>query len=307
MTTRTIAFVVLLLAPAGLAYLSGFREQAHYLALGSALALQLSVLARPVAVFAFLLPVLYAMAAITAAASSGVVALVAAVAAMVGAASSQGLHRGMIALLAVTLLGSLEPAGAADVLQRAGLLLLGVAYGFTLAVTALRDVRVDVRCVLPGNTLGYAMLIAVLAILAWFAAQLSGLPHAWWLPLAVAAVGQPVVFSTAGRSLLRVAAALCATLLLVWCVDSVNQPMLRAALLVAILLVAFSAGRRRPNVIAVLMPPALVLLANHGPAHESPLDYAAASLLAFLPVLALVCLGQWLYWVLRSESDRAPA
>jgi hypothetical protein len=49
MTTRILGVLVLLGAPAALAYWAGFNEAAHYVGLGALLALQLSLLARPVA------------------------------------------------------------------------------------------------------------------------------------------------------------------------------------------------------------------------------------------------------------------
>ena len=49
MTTKALGVLCLLLAPAAIAYLAGYNEAAHYVGLGAVLALQLSVLARPVA------------------------------------------------------------------------------------------------------------------------------------------------------------------------------------------------------------------------------------------------------------------
>jgi hypothetical protein len=66
MNTRAIVMLILALGPAAGVYLSGHSEPAHYLGLGALLAIQLGLLARPVAAFAFLLPLVYAAAAITA-------------------------------------------------------------------------------------------------------------------------------------------------------------------------------------------------------------------------------------------------
>lgn len=307
MTIKTFGTLGLMLGPAAVLYLAGFSEAAHYLALGSVLALQLSLLARPVAAFSILLPAVYAAAAITAQSTDGVVALIVAIAAAVGAASSQGLHRGLIALLAAALLGSFEPAAGAAVLQRSGFLLAGSSYGFVLSITVLRGVALEGRPVNAQAALGYAALVAVLALLAWFAARFAGFPHGWWLPLAVTAVCEPSQSGPARNALLRVAAALCATLLLVSVVDGFNAPWVRAVLLVATLTLALVVARRQDWMLAVLVTPVLVLLSSHGALHGSPLGYLVSALPAFLPVLAVAGLGQWLFWTLRSEPGRAVA
>jgi hypothetical protein len=286
---------------------AGFSEAAHYIAIGSVLALQLSLLARPVAAFSIFLPAVYAAAAITAHSTDGVVALILAVAAAVGAASSQGLHRGLIALLAATLLGSFEPALGPTVLQRSGFLLAGSTYGFLLSVTVLRSVAFEGRSASPQTALGYAVLVAALAVLAWFAARLAGFAHAWWLPLAVAAVCEPVATGSTRKALLRVAGALCVTVLLVAIVDGFDAPWIRGVLLVATLTLALVVARRQGWMLTVLVTPVLVLLSSHGAPHEPPLGYLLSALPAFLPVLTIACLGQWLFWTLRSDPGRAVA
>jgi hypothetical protein len=307
MTIKTFGTLGLMLGPAAVLYLAGWSEAAHYLALGSVLAFQLSLLARPVAAFSMLLPAVYAAAAITAQSTDGVVALIVAIAAAVGAASSQGLHRGLIALLAAALLGSFEPAAGATVLQRSGFLLAGSTYGFLLSITVLRGVALEGRPVNPQAAIGYAAMVAALALLAWFAARMAGFAHAWWLPLGVVAVCEPVQAGPARNALLRVAAALCATLLLVAVADGFNAPWVRAVLLILALALALAVARRQDWMLAVLVTPVLVLLSHHGALHEAPLDYLLSSLPAFLPVLAFAGLGQWLLWILRPDPGRAVA
>lgn len=304
MTTKTLGVLILLLAPAAIVYLAGFNEAAHYIGLGAVLALQLGVLARPVAAFAVLLPMVYAAAAITAQSTDGVVALIVAIAAAVGAASSQGLHRGLIALLAAALLGSFEPAAGGDVIERAGYLLAGSSYGFLLAVTVLRGLHLEAQHLHPQSALGYAVLLAVLTLAAWFAAGLTGLAHPWWLPLVVVAVSDPVQQGTTRQALLRSVLGATAALFLILVIDSVAAPPLRGVLLLGALFVALSAGARRPGLFAVLLVPVLILLANHAAIHETPLDFLRAALPVFMPVLAVSALGHWLFWMLRSSSGR---
>ena len=307
MTTRTLGVLILLLGPAAIAYLAGFNEAAHYLALGALLAVQLGVLARPVAGFAVLLPLVYAAAAITAQSTDGVVALIVAIAAAVGAASSQGLHRGLIALLAAALIGSFEPAASGDVVARAGFLLAGSSYGFLLAVTLLRRVTLDAPHLHPQSALGYAVLLAVLSLVAWFAARFAGLGHPWWLPLMVVAVSEPLPRGAARKALLRTVLAAAAALTLVLVTDWVEAPAVRALLLVGLLLVTLSAGSTRPALSAMLIVPVLALVSSHAAIHDTPIDFLQATLPAFVPVVAVSALGHWLYWTLRPSAGRVAA
>jgi len=306
MTTKTVGTLVLVLAPAALCHLAGFREAAHYVAIGSVLALQLGVLARAVAPVAFLLPVLYAAAAITAQSTDGVVALIVALAAAVGAASSLGLHRGLVALLAVTLLGSFEPTVAEDVMRRAGYLLAGGAYGFLLATSVLRGASPGEPRVHPQSALGYAVLLAGVTLVGWFGARLAGFAHAWWLPLVFVAVSQPVLTGSSRQAMLRVALAATAAMALVFVADAFDSPFARGVLLVTMLLLALSADRRH-TLPAVAIVPALVLLANHAVPHVPLWQSLAVALAAFVPVLLVSTLGHWFYWTLRSSRDRVAA
>jgi hypothetical protein len=307
MTTRTLGVLILLLGPAAIAYLAGFNEAAHYLALGALLAVQLGVLARPVAGFAVLLPLVYAAAAITAQSTDGVVALIVAIAAAVGAASSQGLHRGLIALLAAALIGSFEPAASGDVIARAGFLLAGSSYGFLLAVTLLRRVTLDAPHLHPQSALGYAVLLAVLTLVAWFAARFAGLGHPWWLPLMVVAVSEPLPRGAARKALLRTVLAAAAALALVLVTDWVEAPAVRALLLVGLLLVTLSAGSTRPALSAMLIVPVLALVSSHAAIHDTPIDFLQVTLPAFVPVVTVSALGHWLYWTLRPSAGRVAA
>jgi hypothetical protein len=307
MTTRTLGVLMLLLGPAAAAYLMGFNEAAHYVGLGAMLAVQLSVLARPVAAFAVLLPVVYAAAAITAQSTDGVVALIVAIAAAVGAASSQGLHRGLVALLAAAMIGSFEPAATGDVVARAGFLLAGSSYGFLLAVTLLRRVTLDAPRLHPQSALGYAVLLAVLTLVAWFAARFAGLGQPWWLPLLVVAVSKPLPGGPTRQALLRSVLAAATTLTLVLVTDWVAAPAVRALLLVGLLFAALSAGSRRPALSAVLFVPVLVLLSSHAGIHETPLDFLLSTLPAFVPAMAVSAFGHWLFWTLRPGAGRVAA
>lgn len=307
MTTKTLGILFLLLAPAGLIYVAGFNDAAHYVGLGSVLALQLGVLARPVAAFAVLIPAVYAAAAITAQSTDGVAALIVAIAAAVGAAGSQGLHRGLLALLAAALLGSFEPAASGDVLARAACLLAGSSYGFLLAVSVLRRVSLEAPHLPPQSALGYAVLLALLALVAWFAARLAGFAHPWWLPLLVVAISEPAQDGTARQALVRSVLASFAAMVLILVIDRFEPPALRAVLLVAALLVALSAGRRYPALLGVLVVPVLVLMSSHVAIHATLLDFLVATLPIFVPVVAVSGLGHWLFWTLRSGNGGVTA
>lgn len=304
MTIRALGMTMLLLAPAAGALLAGHAEPARYLALGAVLSLQLSLLARPVAGFSILLPTVYAAAAITANATEGVIALIVAVAAAVGAASSLGYQRGLLAVLAAVLIGSSEAAVPSDVLLRAAAMLAGSSYGYLLAVTVLRDVRIEASAVHPPTALSYAVLLAVLVMAAWLIARYAGLAHAWWLPFAAAAVGEPTVDKSARRSLLRLLAAFAGAVVLVVLVGGVESPILHAALVVVLAFAMLAGVRRWPWLPAVLITPLLVLLACRDAGHASPTGGLGALLLASLLVYCLAALGQWVLWVLRADSGR---
>jgi hypothetical protein len=307
MKIGTFGLALLLLGPIGIAYLAGYGEAAKFVGIGAVLAVLLGLLARPVAAFAVLLPVVYAAAALTVQSTQGVVALIVAIAAAVGAAGSLGLQRGLVALLGAALLGSFEPAAAGDVLRRSGLMLIGIGYGFGLVITVLRNVNVAGRAVRPQATVGYAALLAVLALVAWYAARMGGLAYAWWLPLAVVAVSEPVAKHSPWQALVRTAAVLCITLVLVTVVVAVDAPALRGALLAALVLAAIWHGIRHPTVVALLLTPVLVLLSSLGPPDVELNGQLAAPLVASLVIFAATCLGHWAFWTLRAEPGRVTA
>lgn len=307
MRISTFGLALLLLGPIAIAYLAGYGEAAKFVGIGAVLAVLLGLLARPVASFAVLLPIVYAAAALTVQSTHGVVALIVAIAAAVGAAGSLGLQRGLVALLGAALLGSFEPAAAGDVLRRSGLMLIGIGYGFGLVVTVLRNVNVAGRAVRAQATVGYAALLAVLALVAWYAARLGGLAYAWWLPLAVVAVSEPVAKHSPWHALARTAGVLCTTLVLVTFVASVHAPALRGALLAALVLVAIWQGVRHPTLVALLLTPVLVLLSSLGPPDMDLNGQLATSLVASFVIFAATCLGHWAFWTLRADPGRVTA
>ena len=307
MTVKALGLIALVLGPAVAMYLAGFAAQAHYLALGTVLAAQMSLLARPVAGFSVLLPLAYAAAAITAQSTGGVAALIVAVAAIVGAASSQGLQRGLLAVLAATLIGSSEPAAPSAVLAPTLTMFVGSTYGFVLAGTALRNVIVDARAVDPDTALSFAVLLAVLVIVAWLAARVVGLEHGWWVPFAVAAAGHPAITGTAGRSLAVLAATLVGTLVLVAITELSDLAEVRAVMLLAFCTVTIVAGRTRRWLRALFFTPILLLLVSHPGGHPPVLEYLQSALLACAAVFGVALLGQWLLWTIRPDPGHAPA
>jgi hypothetical protein len=307
MNKNSIGLAVLLLAPLAAGWLGDYTDAAKYLGIGSLLAVLMGVVARPVAPFALLLPFVYAAAALTAQSTDGVVALIVGIAAAVGAAGSLGLQRGLVALLGAALIGSFEPASSAAVLQRSVWMLAGASYGLLLTLTVLRRASVAGVAVRPQAAVGYALLLAVLVLVAWFAARFGRLAHPWWLPLAVVAVSEPVAARSAWHSMLRVAAVLCATLVLVTLADAVDAPALRVAMVGVLLLAAAWQTARHPTLLALLLTPVLVLIAGPAPG-ATPLGAGLpAVLLACLPVFAATCLGHFAFWTLRSGPQRLPA
>ena len=306
-TTKAFGVLALLLGPAAALYAAGYVTLAHYFALGAVLATQMSLLSRPVAGFSVLLPVVYAAAAITAQSTSGVAALIVAAAAVVGAASSQGLQRGLLAVLAATLIGSSEPAAPSAVLSPALAMLVGSTYGFLLTITVLRDISFDARAVHPQTALGYAVLLAVLVTVAWFAARAFGLSQGWWVPLAVASVGQPALSGSVRRSLAFLAGTLAATLLLVAVIELSGAPAVRAVLLLMLGMIVLVAGPTRRWLRALLLTPILLLVDVHSGGHAPVAEYLQSALLACTAVFCVALLGQWLLWTLRPDPGHVPA
>jgi hypothetical protein len=304
MILRAFGLVLLILVPSAAAYLAGYTDVSEYFALGVVLAINLTLLARPLAPFAALLPMAYAAAAITAESTDGVAALIVAVAAAVGAASSQGLHRGLLSVLAAALIGSFEPAAGSTVFERAGTMLVGCIYGVVIGMTLLRNVGVASRAVHPQTALSYAVLLAVLVLIAWLAARVAEFAHGWWLPLAAAAIGEPALDRAPARAVARVALALIATLLLVVLIQSVDELWLRITMVGAMLLLMLTVGRPTASLQALLLTPAVLLLVQHRDLADSVPDYLNAAIVACTVVFVATLLGKWVLWTLRPDAGR---
>jgi len=307
MIVKAFGLVLLVLGPTAAAYLAGYTDVSQYFALGAVLAINLTLLARPIAPFAALLPMAYAAAAVTSESTDGVAALIVAVAAAVGAASSQGLHRGLLSVLAATLIGSFEPASGLTVFERAGSMLAGCVYGVILGITLLRNVDVESRAVHPQTALSYAVLLAVLVLIAWLVARVAEFAHGWWLPLAAAAIGEPALDRPPGRAVARLGMALLATLLLIVLIQSLDVPALRVLLVGALLLLMLTVGRQTAALQALLLTPAAVLLVQHRNLEHSVIDYLSTTLVACAIVFVATLLGKWVLWTLRPDAGRLAA
>ena len=277
MIAKAFGLVLLVLGPTAGAYLAGYTDVSQYFALGAVLAINLTLLARPIAPFAALLPMAYAAAAVTSESTDGVAALIVAIAAAVGAASSQGLHRGLLSVLAATLIGSFEPASGLTVFERAGSMLAGCVYGVILGITLLRNVEVKSRAVHPQTALSYAVLLAVLVLIAWLVARVAEFAHGWWLPLAAAAIGEPALDRPPGL------------------------------LVGALLLLMLTVGRQTAALQALLLTPAAVLLVQHRNLENSVIDYLSTTLVACAIVFVATLLGKWVLWTLRPDAGRLAA
>ena len=307
MIMKAFGLVLLVLGPTAAAYLAGYTDVSQYFALGAVLAINLTLLARPIAPFAALLPMAYAAAAVTSESTDGVAALIVAVAAAVGAASSQGLHRGLLSVLAAALIGSFEPASGPTVFERAGSMLAGCVYGVVLGITLLRNVEVKSRAVHPQTALSYAVLLAVLVLIAWLVARVAEFAHGWWLPLAAAAIGEPALDRPPGHAVARLGMALLATLLLIVLIQSLDVPALRVLLVGALLLLMLTVGRQTAALQALLLTPAAVLLVQHRDLEHSVIDYLSTTLVACAIVFIATLLGKWVLWTLRPDAGRLAA
>jgi hypothetical protein len=302
---NSIGTVVLLLAPAVFGWVVGYTDVAHHAALGVVLALNMCLLARRIQHFSPLLPLVYVAAAVTAESTDGVAALIVAIAAAVGAASSRGYHRGLLSVLAAALLGSFEPGQFDEVAERGAAMLLGCVYGWLVASTVLRHVSVERRAVQPATATGYAALLAVLVVTAWFVARVTGLAHGWWLPLAAAAIGEPALLGSSRSAAIRLALGLCAAFVLVTLVEAVHQPLARLVLAALLLTAVFTVRPRTAAVQATLFAPLAVSLTVYAGPHPVAADYLDAVVLAALVVFVATLLGKWVLWTLRPDAGRA--
>lgn len=293
--------MLLLLAPAAALYLSGHPDPARDLVLGTVLAFHLGVLARPLAPFGFLIAAAYTAAAITANFTDGVAALIVAAAAGTGAASSLGFHRGLQAVLAAALIGSFEPAIATAAGARGLMLLAGCIYGYALVGTVAQSLVARPMAVQTTTALGYSVLVAVLVLVAWFTARAVGLEQGWWLPLTVAALGEPWLDHKPSQAVLRLALALAGTLLLLVLFGALTLPSLRGGLAIALLLALLTLGRGRPDLQDFLLTPVLVLLVAGSSAYAFDLN-VAGTFVAFLIVATFTVLGKWVLWTLRPDA-----
>jgi hypothetical protein len=306
MVLRAFGLVLLLLFPAAASYATGHSEIARMLVLGTVFAFYFGILARPIAPFAVLIPAVYAAAALTANLTDGVAALILAVAAATGAASSLGYHRALLAVLAAALIGSFEPVAAPVAFERALAMLGGSVYGVLLVVTIGRGLTVDTRAVNSQTALSYSVLLAVLVLLAWFAARAAGLAEAWWLPLTVAALGEPSLDSTPARAVGKLMLALAGTLVLLAMFENGLEAATRALVAVIMLLTFLGAGRHRAWLQGFLLTPVLALLAA-GNDQFSIGAYLEPTLVVFAMVSVFTVLGKWMLWTLRPDSGHAAA
>jgi hypothetical protein len=143
-------------------------------------------------------------------------------------------------------------------------------------------------------------------LVAWLVARMADFAHAWWLPLAVAALGEPSLHGSAGKAVGRLAAALAATFLVLVLLDAVVVPAVRAVCAIGLLLAILTFGRQRPWVQGFLLTPLLVLFAAHAPV-EPAASHLQATLLATVLVYMFTVLGKWMLWTLRPDAGRVHA
>jgi hypothetical protein len=182
----------------------------------------------------------------------------------------------------------------------------GCACGWLAATSMGRGVALRQVAVNSETALGYAVLLALLVVIAWFTARATNLSQAWWLPLTVAALGDPWLDGTPARAVRRLALALAGTLLAVATLAALTEPLARVACAAALMIIMLNSAPGRMDLRAFLLTPMLVLLASEYPG-VSPLQFLQTTLLAFVVVATCTVLGNWVLWTLRPDSGRALA
>jgi hypothetical protein len=149
------------------------------------------------------------------------------------------------------------------------------------------------------------VLLAVLVLVAWLTARASGY-GAWWLPLAVAALGEPWLDVSPARAAARLAITLGLTLVLLVLLVAIVDPALRGAFAVLLLVATLAVDHRRPALHGFLLTPVLVLLAARD-VHDPSDLYLQATVLSCGVVFAFTLLGKWVVWTLRPDAGHVPA
>jgi hypothetical protein len=164
------------------------------------------------------------------------------------------------------------------------------------------------RAVHPQTALSYAMLLAVLALIAWFAARLSGLEYGWWLPLAVAANGEPSLSGSPRLAVAKTAIALVATVPVIALVLMLPTLELRIAAIVACWIVGATAAWHRSTLQVFLLTPVTLLFAAGLPPVTGDVgNYLQSATLVCTVVFAFTVLSKWVLWTLRPDAGRATA
>jgi hypothetical protein len=190
------------------------------------------------------------------------------------------------------------------VFERALGMFAGCLYGVVLVATVGRGVAFHPRAVEARTALSYSVLLAALVLLAWFTARVAEIEHAWWLPLAVAALGDPWFEGTARRAVARLVLALAGTLLVLTLFETVLDPLMRLAVAVVMIVAVLAMGPRRAHWSGFLLTPTLVLLVAVDTEY-APAQFLQATALAFAFVAVFTVLGRWVLWTLRPDPGHA--
>jgi uncharacterized membrane protein YccC len=154
------------------------------------------------------------------------------------------------------------------------------------------------------TALSYAVLLAVLVLIAWILARMLGFAHGWWLPLAVAAVTWPSLQGTLKRALLRLVAVFLGTIVLIAFAASLRDAAWNLLLAAGFLLLMLTLGRTHPMLRAVLTAPVIVLVAGQGDVDAAGREYLGDTLIATLLVVGATVIGEWVLWTLRPDRGR---
>jgi uncharacterized membrane protein YccC len=157
------------------------------------------------------------------------------------------------------------------------------------------------------TALSYAVLLAVLVLIAWILARAVGFEHGWWLPLAVMAVSQPSLEGSLKGALGRLIAVFLGTIVLIAFSESLVDPVWNLALAGGLLLLILTLGRAHPLLRAMLTAPIIVLLAGQGDVGAPGREYLEETLLATVLVVGATVLGEWVLWTLRPDRGRVSA
>ncbi|UTH76065.1 FUSC family protein [Chromobacterium sp. IIBBL 290-4] len=230
-------------------------------------------------------------------------AVLAASLALLACSARHGLHKGVQFWVFALLLGDMTPAAAIPPWQEAGWMLLGAAYGGTLARIGLKDWFRVLPAASAADVRRYAWHLLPWGLLAWLAGGWMHSAHAWWLPIAAIAIPDPsperMLWLARERAMGTLAGALLSGLLY-WLLRALSLgPLWHVLALAALQMTMLIAMRHSFRVFVALLTALVLSLLPTAQLASGALERVEDTLIAALLFGALA-------WFLRQRAQPSP-